>query len=178
MTSTGQQAASGNVGGARIVPPEGVRSFWQPVPANGFVRCLLDDQSVTSRTPFAMGTQTVAPGCHVREHTHDRHEEIIYILSGTCIIKLDGEEQPLPVGSAVFLGTNRRHSFINPGPGDMTFLWFLLPGGLERFFAAIGRPRREGEPAPPPFPRPENVAEIERRTVFGWADPSYNQPKP
>ena len=35
--------------------------------------------------------------------------------------------------------------------------------------------RRPGEPAPAPFPRPANVAEIEARTVFGWADQSYNQ---
>ena len=56
----------------------------------------------------------------------------------------------------------------------MTFLWLMMPGGLDEFFAAIGRPRTLGEPAPEPFPRPENVAEIERRTVFGWADQSFN----
>ena len=56
----------------------------------------------------------------------------------------------------------------------MTFLWILMPGGLDDFFAQIGRPRTPGEPAPEPFPRPENVAEIERRTVFGWTDSSYD----
>ena len=175
MTAQPTANSENGAGEARIVGPDAGRGFWQPVPANGFVRCLLDDQPIHSKTPFAMGTQTVAPGCHVREHTHDRHEEIIYVLAGTCRIKLDGEERPLPVGSAVFLGCNRKHSFINPGPGDMTFLWFLLPGGLERFFEAIGRPRLPGEPTPEPFPRPADVAEIEQRTVFGWADPSFNR---
>ncbi len=55
----------------------------------------------------------------------------------------------------------------------MSFVWFLMPGGLEDFFAAIGRERVPGEP-PEPFPRPADVAEIEKRTVFGWADPSHN----
>lgn len=38
--------------------------------------------------------------------------------------------------------------------------------GLDDFFARIGRPRKPGEPAPEPFPRPENVEQIERDTVF------------
>ena len=42
-----------------------------------------------------------------------------------------------------------------------------------RFSAEIGRPMTPGEPAPEPFPRPENIAEIEARTVFGWTDKRY-----
>jgi hypothetical protein len=70
---------------------------------------------------------------------------------------------------------NRRHHFLNPHAEPMTFLWFMLPGGLDRFFAEIGRLRRPGEPAPEPFPRPENIAEIEARTVFGWTDKQYDK---
>jgi hypothetical protein len=75
----------------------------------------------------------------------------------------------------VFVGRDRRHHFLNPHEEPMTFVWVMVPGGLDRYFAEIGRPRRPGEPAPEPFPRPANVAEIEARTVFGWADQSYNQ---
>ena len=42
-----------------------------------------------------------------------------------------------------------------------------MPGGLEDFFARIGRPRAEGDTPPAPFPRPENVQQIEAETVFG-----------
>jgi quercetin dioxygenase-like cupin family protein len=163
-------------GMARVVQPGEARSFWQPVPANGFVECLLDSSTVTSDTPFAMGRQTVAPGCHVREHTHDRHEEIIHFVSGTGVVLLEGVEHPAVPGTTVFLGKGRKHAFLNRGTEPLTFVWFLMPGGLERFFEAIGRPRCEGEPAPTPFPRPENVAEIERQTVFGWADQTGKTP--
>ncbi|WP_235691942.1 cupin domain-containing protein [Elioraea tepida] len=165
------EALSGE-GMAVIVQPHEARSFWQPVPANGFVECYLDPSNVTSDTPFAMGRQTVAPGCHVREHVHDRHEEIIHFIAGEATILLDGVEHPAVPGTTVFLGKGRRHAFINRGTEPFTFVWVLMPSGLERFFEAIGRPRTPGEPAPEPFPRPADVAEIERRTVFSWADQS------
>ena len=50
-------------------------------------------------------------------------------------------------------------------PGD-TLLIEGGPAALETFFAAIGRPKREGEPDPTPFPRPTDVLAIEARTVF------------
>ena len=153
---------------ARIFQPEDAPSFWQPVPANGFVRCILNSKSVRSENAFSMGTQTVAPGCYVREHTHDRHEEVIHFHSGEPVVKLDDVETKAEPGTTVFIGCNRKHSFINAGSEPMSFIWFLMPGGLEDFFEAIGRERDPEQPAPEPFPRPENIAEIERRTVFGW----------
>ena len=41
-------------------------------------------------------------------------------------------------------------------------LWVITPPGLEDFFKAIGRPRRAGEPAPPPFARRGDVVAVER----------------
>jgi hypothetical protein len=77
----------------------------------------------------------------------------------------------MQVGTTIFLGRNRVHMFINEGDEDMTFLWLLLPNGLEDFFQAIGRPRHTGEPTPAPFPRPADVLAIERRTVFAPPPP-------
>lgn len=34
--------------------------------------------------------------------------------------------------------------------------------------------RVTGEAAPAPFARPDNIAEIEARTVFGWTDKSFD----
>ena len=161
-------------GEVKVFGPEESPSYWQPVPANGFVRCILNPKTIASENRFAMGTQTVAPGCHIREHTHDQHEEVIHLTSGKGFARIDGQDIPMEAGSTVFIGRDRKHGFVNPGPEPMSFVWFLMPGGLEDFFAAIGRERTPGQPAPEPFPRPVDVAEIEKRTVFGWADPSHN----
>ena len=81
-------------------------------------------------------------------------------------------------GTTIFLGRNRMHMFINESAEEeMTFLWLLLPNGLEDFFQAIGRPRQAGEPAPAPFQRPADVLAIERRTVFA-APPDDGGRKP
>lgn len=164
--------ASGEV---RVQGPDDGASYWQPVPANGHVRNVLNDAMVGSVNRFALGTQTVAPRSFIREHTHDRLEEVIFVIKGRGIARLDGVDHPLEEGSCVFVGHDSKHHFLNPHDEPMTFVWLVMPGGLDDFFAQIGRPRVPGETAPDPFPRPDNVAEIEARTVFGWTDASFNQ---
>jgi quercetin dioxygenase-like cupin family protein len=150
-----------------VVQPGEGPSYWQPVPANGHIRVLLSPAQVRMEHPFGLGTQTVPPGCHVRKHLHDRHEEVLLVLSGSGEAELDTGTHPMVPGTAIFLGRNRVHLFRNTGTQDLTVMWMILPNGLEDFFAAIGRQRAEGEATPAPFARPPDVAEIERRTVFG-----------
>lgn len=171
-------AAAETQGNVKIVGPDEGQSFWQPVPANGFVRNIFNQAMLGGDANFSMGTQTVAPGCFIREHTHATNEEVIFVIEGRGVARVDGIEHPIEKGSAVYIGRNRRHHFLNPNSEPMTFLWLMMPGGLDRFFAEIGRPRTPGDPAPAPFPRPDNVAEIEARTVFGWTDKSFDKAKP
>lgn len=151
-----------------IVAPDGGDSFWQPKPANGYVRTLLNDENTGSATPFCAGTQTIDPGCFVREHCHDAHDEVIYIFEGEGLALLEGREVPLKPGACLFLGRQRKHRFINTGTGPLSFFWTLMPGGLDRFFSQIGRQRQAGNPQPEPFERPADIAAIEANTVFGW----------
>ncbi len=151
-----------------VVQPEEGREFWQPVPANGFVRCILSAAEIGAETPFAMGTQTVDAGCFVREHQHPENEEVIFVLDGEGEALLDGADRaPMRKGTCLFLPKGRPHRFQASEAGPMTFLWLIMPGGLETFFARIGREKRAGEAKPAPFPRPEDVARIEAETVFG-----------
>lgn len=155
-----------------VVQPEEGHFFWQPVPANGFVRCILSAAEIGAETPFAMGTQTVDPGCFVREHVHPENEEVIFVLEGEGEALLDGKDRvPMRKGTCFFLGKNRPHRFQASEAGPMTFLWLIMPGGLETFFGRIGRERQPGDPQPPNFPRPADVLQIEAETVFGALPP-------
>lgn len=151
-----------------VVQPEEGRQFWQPVPANGFVRCILASQEFGGEAGFAMGTQMVDAGCYVREHLHPDNEEVIFVLEGSGEALLDGTTtEPMRKGTCLFLGRNRLHRFQASGDGPMTFMWLMMPGGLETFFARIGREKHPGETPPAPFPRPADVLQIEAETVFG-----------
>ncbi len=153
-------------GGLLVLGPDDGPGYWQPEPANGHVTVRVAPGLVAMEHPLAMGTQTVAPGGFVREHAHDRHEEVIHVIAGRGVAVVDGVEHPMASGTTLFLGRNRRHKFVNTGSDDLTFVWVITPNGLEDFFQAIGRPRQPGEPAPDPFPRPADVLAIERRTAF------------
>jgi quercetin dioxygenase-like cupin family protein len=175
-TPTGATSTGAIVtGSAHVVPLDQAASFWQPVPANGFVRNIINQALVGGEANFSLGTQTVAAQCFIREHTHSHNEEIIHLLEGRGIARINGVDHPLERGTTVYVGRNVRHHFLNTSDAPMTFLWVMLPGGLDRFFSEIGRERIVGQPAPEPFARPANIAEIEARTVFGWTDPSFNQ---
>jgi uncharacterized cupin superfamily protein len=141
-------------------------SYWQPVPANGFVEVKLSPRNVSGRTKFALGTQTVPPGGFVREHAHDASDEIIHFLAGEGIAVIDGVDHAVRTGTTLFLGAGHAHKFVNTGTEALTFLWCITPNGLEDFFAAIGRPRRAGESAPASFARPSDVLGIEAATGF------------
>lgn len=142
-------------------------SYWQPVPANGYVDVALAPHVVGMEHPFGLGTQSVAPGGYVREHTHEHNEEAIYVIEGSGRAVIAGEEYPIGPDSAIFIPKNVRHMFINDGEAHLRWVWLIVPNGLEDFFRLIGRPRKPGDRVPSNFPRPENVLEIERQTVFG-----------
>ncbi len=170
-------AESAQTGTVKVLGPKEGNFYWQPVPANGYVRNILNQKSTSARANFSFGTQTVAPQCFIREHTHPHHEELIYVVEGKGIARVDGVDHPIEKGSAVFIGVNRRHHFFNPHDEPLTFTVLLMPGGLDSFFAEIGRPMEPEQPAPEPFARPDNIAEIEARTVFGWTDTAYDPKK-
>ena len=155
-----------------VVQPGQGREFWQPVPANGFVRCLLASQDFDAQAAFAMGTQTVAAGCFVREHLHPDNEEVILVIEGHGEALLDGTTtEPMQPGTCLFIGRNRLHRFQAADTAALTFMWLMMPGGLETFFARIGREKQAGALAPAPFARPVDVLQIEAETVFGVVPP-------
>jgi quercetin dioxygenase-like cupin family protein len=148
-------------GRAVVMQPDDGPSFWQPIPANGHA----DPKLYPGNTDFeglAMGFQTIAPGSRVREHSHGDQVELQICFRGQGRVVVDGVSHDLVPGTSCFLGYDVRHEIINEGREDLVMLWVIAPAGLERFFEAIGRPRRRGEPAPSPFARPDDVVAIER----------------
>ena len=157
-------------GAAFVRQPDEGESFWQPVPANGYAEVRVSKRDSPKIQGFSSGIQVIAPGCHIREHQHGAEQELLFFFEGTGKILINGVEHPVRPGTTAYLGPWNKHKIVNDSQADLKMLWVLMPGGLEDFFQAIGRPRTPGEPAPTPFPRPENVEEIERATVYAGLD--------
>ena len=157
-TVTSEDGARGR---AVVVQPGEGPSYWQPVPANGHADPMLYPGS-TGFAGLSMGYQTIARGGRIRAHSHGSQVELQICFRGRGRVVVEGVSHPLTPGTACFLGRDVRHELVNEGEEDLVMVWVVSPPGLEDFFPAIGRPRRAGEPAPPPFERPPDVVAIER----------------
>ncbi|NKB19990.1 MAG: cupin domain-containing protein [Alphaproteobacteria bacterium] len=149
-------------GRAVVMQPDDGKSYWQPKPANGHA----DPKLLPVDTGFeglSMGYQTIAPGCHIREHSHDEQIELQICHRGKGHVLVDGARHELVPGTSCFLGYNVKHEIFNDGDDELVMMWVIAPGGLEEFFATIGKERAAGDPAPEPFDRPADVITIERQ---------------
>src|SRR5208282_4003364 len=146
-----------------VLQPEEGQSYWQPIWANGYSIVKLSPRNAGPEN-LAMGVQVIAPGGFVREHSHTPNQEILFCFEGKGTILVDGVPHPFVPGTTVYAGPGVRHKIINDGPGELKMTWTYLPPGLDDFFAAIGRPRQPGAPAPEPFERPADVHALEART--------------
>jgi quercetin dioxygenase-like cupin family protein len=144
-----------------VVQPDQGASYWQPVPANGHADPKLTP-ATTGFEALAMGYQTIAPGCRVREHSHGDQIELQICFRGRGRVMVDGVSHPLTPGTACFLGYDVKHEILNDSTEDLVVMWVITPPGLEDFFKAIGRPRQPGDPAPAPFARPTDIVTVER----------------
>ncbi|MCT4371616.1 cupin domain-containing protein [Yangia mangrovi] len=158
--------ADQDLGPVLILEPEEGKNFWQPQPANGHISVRISPDFLDVQTPFSLGTQTLPAGGYVREHSHPEHDEVLHFIRGTGKAVVDGEEHAIVPGKTIFVGRNRRHMFVNSSQDELHWVWFIQPNGLEHFFEEIGREMVVGGEDPTPFPRPENVLEIEARTAF------------
>lgn len=149
------------IGRAVVMQPDDGQSYWCPVPANGYAHPKLVPAD-TGFDDLSMGFQTIAPGCHIREHSHDSQIELLIGFRGTGRVVVDGESHAIVPGTACFLGHDVKHEIHNVSDDDLVMIWVIAPAGLEDFFAAIGRPRQADQAAPEPFSRPLDVVAIEK----------------
>ena len=159
-------------GPAMVLGPEEGQSYWQPGPHSGYMTVKLGPANIgtaSSPAPFSMGVQVMPPGCHVRAHGHARNDEVFYIIEGTGRCVIDGVSHTLEPGSTVMLGRYCEHSIHNDGTGDMKFVWFFTPPGLEQVVEAAGKPRKAGDTPPQSIERPANIAEVLKGA--GYATP-------
>jgi quercetin dioxygenase-like cupin family protein len=157
--------------GTLALQPEEGEALWQPLPSTGFViNKITPDNSPYDN--FSTGIQVLEPGAHIRRHAHARAHEFLFCYAGTGYAELDGTRHEVVPETLIMIGRGVQHLVQNTSDVQMRLLWFISPAGLEEWFRAIGRPKRDGEPQPPPFDRPPDIKAIQDRMHFVRPDNS------
>ena len=78
----------------------------------------------------------VMPGAGPPLHLHVNEDELIYVLEGRLVVRLEDDLHDAPQGSCVFIPKGVRHAWRNAGDTHARFLFCFTPGapGMERFF--------------------------------------------
>ncbi len=70
----------------------------------------------------------VAPGDKVRPaHSHPNGEEVIYIVTGSGRVLVEGEVSPVRAGTTVLFPRSAVHMLHNTGPDEMKVVCFFAP---------------------------------------------------
>ncbi len=100
-------------------------------------RILLDGNLVPGLKEAAMTELVMLPGAQVPEHTHDQAAELIYILSGSARMTLDGKETVVVAGMAIYIPAGVKHSLVLDSKVEpLRALQVYTPGGPEQRFKA------------------------------------------
>jgi mannose-6-phosphate isomerase-like protein (cupin superfamily) len=72
-------------------------------------------------------------------HVHHKEDEWYYVLSGTFLFKVGGEEFNLPTGGCIWAPRDVPHVWANMGTTEGKLILTCLPGGFEKFFDELGK---------------------------------------
>jgi quercetin dioxygenase-like cupin family protein len=77
----------------------------------------------------------IAPGNKaLPAHSHPEGEEVIYILTGSGRVLVDGDVSPVRAGSTVLFPQGKPHMLHNTGPDEMKVVCFFAPAtGLANY---------------------------------------------
>lgn len=79
----------------------------------GDIRVLLSPRTVNSTDAF-MGLAILEPGDIIKEHYHPYSEEMLYVISGSVEVTLDGKEKvSISSGQSLLIRKNVRHRLVN-----------------------------------------------------------------
>lgn len=157
---------AGQKGRYAVIGPDEGASFWQPQPSTGWSEVKLSPFT-WGANQYSAGVQVLEPGAHVREHAHQRQEEMLFVFEGTGEALIDDTPYPLSPGTLVVVDRFVQHKLTNTGDTPMRIFWVILPPGLENWFAAIGQAREAGDAGPAPvFDRPGDVADVQKAMFF------------
>jgi mannose-6-phosphate isomerase-like protein (cupin superfamily) len=91
-----------------------------------------------TREAYSLLRGNTPPGLGPPLHVHEREDETFYVLSGTYDMQCGAEVVRVDAGSCVHLPRYIPHTFRNASDEPAALVEFITPGGIERYFDAVG----------------------------------------
>lgn len=93
----------------------------------GEIRVLLGPKTVGSTSGF-LGVATIAPDDRVTEHYHPYSEEFLYVVRGSVVATLDGDQELiLHPGEGLMVPKDMRHRLENRGEEEASLVFHCSP---------------------------------------------------
>lgn len=106
-------------------PRERVRESWQD-PARGDVSWFtLFSGDITPTTAMSAGVAEINPGGSLEPHRH-AEPEIYFVVEGSGILTVNGEETPVGAGTAIYIPGDAQHGLRND-TGAQLRLFYVFP---------------------------------------------------
>lgn len=98
-------------------------------------------------------------------HRQPYDDETLYVLSGSLVVHLDGQERTVGPGGVVFIPRETPHALL--AAEAVKLIIFGVPAGQERYFRALSVPANDRQPPPRSDAAPHPAAAIAlQQTAF------------
>jgi mannose-6-phosphate isomerase-like protein (cupin superfamily) len=135
---TENTAMNTNPGGALVREPgEGERIWF----ANNLT--IIKARAAETNGEFGLIETVAPPGFSPPLHVHTHEDETFWILEGELTVVCGEETIAAGPGAMVFLPRGVPHTYRVDGVLPARFTTVITPGGMEDFFAKVGRPAED-----------------------------------
>lgn len=91
------------------------------------IKVLIGGNSSLQSNHITFGVTTVSPKTKMDSHTHNKEEEIIYILSGYGYVEIDNKKENIKEGTVIKLPVGCLHCISNQSDEEMNFTFCFNP---------------------------------------------------
>src|SRR5262245_58186641 len=91
-----------------VINRDEAETYWQPAPSHGTMNTILSPRNSPSNA-LSVSTQYIDESCQIRQHAHERIEEILFLYEGRGTLTLEDRPLPMREGSTCLVGRYVRH---------------------------------------------------------------------
>lgn len=118
-------------------PGEGERIWF----ANSLM--IMKARAADTNGEFGLVESVAPPGYSPPLHVHSREDETFWVLEGELTVVCGEETYVAGPGTMAFLPRGVPHTFRVDGDVPARLTTLITPGGMEEFFAKVGRPAED-----------------------------------